>query len=106
MKLSPIACFVTVSLALLRNASGQDFENLDFEQAIVAPAPLGYTPFDAYDPISAASALPYWTVTEDSTICTAVWGEPVALDETSVALVSGSYSPLQGNYSVQLTAYA
>jgi hypothetical protein len=85
---------------------GQGFMNLNFEQASVAPAPLNYTPSDAQNPICAASALPYWTVTEDGTVCTAVWGEPVALDETSVALVAASANPIQGNYSVQLSAYA
>ena len=85
--------------------SGQGFANLDFEQATIASAPAGYTPSDAVNQISATSALPGWTVSEDGTTCTAIWGSPVALDETSVALVSGIYSPIQGNYSVQLTAY-
>jgi hypothetical protein len=86
------------------------FQNLDFEQATVAAAPSNYTPFDAYDPIASGSALPFWTVTEDSTVVNAVWGVPVSLDETSVALISSSNklssSPIQGNYSVQLTAFA
>jgi|ERR1700677_962781 len=87
---------------------GQNFMNLDFEQAQIVPLSSGYTPTDADDPISAASALPYWTVTEDGILCNAVWGEPDALDETSVALVStgSSPSPIQGNYSVQLSSYA
>jgi hypothetical protein len=106
MKLLCISCFVAVSFAFVRNISGQDFVNLDFEQASINTAPSGFTPWDAYDPISAASALPCWTVSEDSTICTAIWGEPVALDETSVALVSAGYTPIQGSYSVQLSAYA
>jgi hypothetical protein len=97
-------------LALLLSAAGVvgqgTFQNLNFEQATIASAPPGYTPWDAYNPISAASALPYWTVSEDGTICTAVWGTPVALDETSVALVSTGYAPFQGSYSVQLSAYA
>lgn len=82
----------------------QSFVNLDFEEATVAPAPPGYTPSDAFNPISAASALPGWTVREDGTICTAVWGSPAALDETSVALVSGGNKPIQGSYSVLLSA--
>jgi hypothetical protein len=46
-------------------------------------------------------------VREDGTVCTAIWGAPNALDETSVALVTGnSYPALQGGYSVQLYAYA
>lgn len=97
---------VTISFSLLQTVSGQGFANLDFEQATITSAPSGYTPSDAQNPISAADALPYWTVSEDSTICNAIWGAPVALDETSVALVSGSYSPIQGSYSVQLSAYA
>lgn len=100
------SCSVVILFSLARTVSAQGFLNLNFEQATVTPASPGYTPSDAVDPISAASALPYWTVTEDSTVCTAVWGSPVALDETSVALVYGSNSPIQGNYSVQLTAYA
>jgi hypothetical protein len=85
-----------------------DFQNLDFEMATLRAAPAGYTPWDAYQPISAANALPYWTVREDATVCTAVWGAPEALDETSVALVSGGkyYPSLQGVYSVQLYAWA
>ena len=99
--------FVAISLFILwQNAHGQGFENLNFEQASVASAPPGYTPGDAFNPISAANAFPYWTVREDGTICTAVWGTPSALDETSVALVSAGNNPIQGNYSVQLTAYA
>jgi hypothetical protein len=97
---------VAFSFSLLQAVSGQDFINLNFEQASIQSAPANYTPSDAFNPISALNAVPGWTVREDSTICTAVWGAPVALDETSVALVSGSYSPIQGNYSVQLSAYA
>ncbi len=97
---------VAIAFSLSQTVSGQGFVNLNFEQASIAPAPPGYTPSDAYNPISAASALPFWSVSEDSTISTAVWGSPGALDETSVALVSGGYSPIQGNYSVQLSAYA
>jgi hypothetical protein len=110
LKYVPIAALafwsVAISFSMLQAASGQSFVNLNFEQATVAPAPSGYTPSDAVNPISATSALPGWTVSEDSTICTAVWGSPVALDETSVALVSGSFSPIHGSYSVQLSAYA
>lgn len=100
----------TLLLALVMGAArlyASAFQNLDFEMATVKPAPAGYTPWDAAQPISAADALPYWTVREDSTICTAVWGAPNALDETSVALVYGnSNHALQGLYSVQLYAWA
>jgi hypothetical protein len=56
--------------------------------------------------MSAASALPHWTPVEDSTVVTAVWGGG-ALDETSIALLSASNgSPIDGNYSVNLYAFA
>jgi hypothetical protein len=108
--IAALSLSVAISLFLLQTVSGQGFANLDFEQASIAPAPSGYTPSDASPPISAAAALPYWTVLEDGIVCNAVWGVPNALDETSVSLVSGgsypNYSPLQGSYSVQLSAYA
>jgi hypothetical protein len=48
-------------------------------------------------------------VTENSTVCNAVWGAPAALDETSVALISTtnkfSTAPIQGNFSVQLSSF-
>jgi PEP-CTERM motif-containing protein len=105
-KCSHIFWSVAILFSLLLTVSGQGFGNLNFEQARIVSALPGYTPSDAYNPISAARALPYWTVTEDGTACTAVWGMPEALDETSVALVSAAYTPIQGSYSVQLSAYA
>jgi hypothetical protein len=104
--------FVWVLLVPLQVAHGQTFANLNFEQATIAPAPAGYTPFDASPPISAASALPSWTVREDGIVCNAIWGAPLALDETSVALLTPTngfypgYVPLQGSYSLQFYAYA
>lgn len=106
MKRPHVIWSVAVAFSLLQAVCGQGFANLNFEQATIASAPSSFTPWDAYDAISAVSALPFWTVREDGTICTAVWGAPVALDETSVALVSAGYSPIQGSYSVQLSAYA
>lgn len=108
MKTSRLIWLVAISFALPVTVFGQDFQNLYFEQATIASAPANYTPSDAYNPISAASALPYWTVMEDNTICTAVWGTPNAIDETSVALVSAASgaSPILGSYSVMLSAYA
>lgn len=84
------------------------FQNLSFEQVTIAPAPANYTPRDAYLAISAAAALPGWTVMEDSTVCNAIWGDPVSLDETSVAIVSSASSVknimMHGAYEVQLTS--
>jgi hypothetical protein len=105
--------FLTSALfSLDQGAFAQGFVNLNFEQASIVSASSGYTPTDAYDALVASSALPYWIVREDGTICTAIWGAPVALDETSVALLTASngyysgYVPLQGSYSVQFYAYA
>ena len=112
MKHTHIIWSVIVSCVLLQSAFGQGFANLNFEQATIVSAPSGYTPWDAYDALLASSALPYWTVREDGTVCTAVWGAPVALDETSVALLTANngyysgYVPLQGSYSIQFYVYA
>jgi hypothetical protein len=88
---------------------GSAFEDLDFEQATIATAPTPVVPSDAFQPIASASALPGWIVTENSTVCNAVWGAPAALDETSVALISTtnkfSTAPIQGNFSVQLSSF-
>lgn len=93
-------------VVVTQGAFAGPFQNLDFESAVIQAAPPNYVPGDAYDPIDAAAALPFWTVREDNTICNAIWGQPAALDETSVALVDTRYSPIQGNYCVQLYAYA
>jgi hypothetical protein len=81
------------------------FKNLDFELGSVVPSARGI-PFDDNDPISAAAALPGWTVKEDTTTCNVVWSYP-GLDETSVSLVTPSLNtvPITGNYSVALTSY-
>src|SRR5262249_19544671 len=100
----PAVALLTLSLASV--AIGAAFQNLDFEQAQIQPPPPNYIPADAFNPISATAALPGWTVRQDGVVCTAVWGAPVALDETSVALVGPASSPIQGNYSVRLYAAA
>lgn len=91
------------------------FQNLNFEQGSFQAPPANYTPsapLAGPNPISAAAGLPFWTAREDSTVCTAIWGNGGALDETSVALLSSavafpppSPAPLNGIYSVELTAY-
>lgn len=112
MKKFNAICLTLALFSLAQGASAQGFVNLNFEQANIVSASGGYTPADAYDALVASSALPYWTVREDGTVCTAIWGAPVALDETSVALLTASngyysgYVPLQGSYSIQLYAYA
>jgi hypothetical protein len=56
MKLLRIVYLAAASLALLQNASGQGFENLDFESATVV---LEYPP--SLEPIYASIAIPGWT---------------------------------------------
>lgn len=58
MKLRSIAWLVLVSFALWRNASGQDFQDLDFESATLVPVPG-----DPYGSIQFAPAFPGWTQT-------------------------------------------
>jgi hypothetical protein len=100
--------FAGITAVLAQSVFGQGyFQNLDFEAAIVSPPPAGYIPSDAQNPISAAEALPGWTVYEDDTICTAVWGTP-GLSVTYVSLDYDQpfgYSALQGVYSIGLSAY-
>jgi hypothetical protein len=105
MKFLRLACFVATSFCLLRSVYGQGFQNLDFEDAVVQDPPPNSVPTgDAiYDPIDASAALPYWTALEDNTVCTAIWGAPNALDETSAALVSDA--PIAGDFSVMLSSY-
>jgi hypothetical protein len=78
------------------------FQDLNFEAATVEAAPADPTPpdFEFVDPISAAAALPGWTVQLDSTVCNTIWGEPAALDQTAVEL--NSTDAIQGNYDVDL----
>jgi hypothetical protein len=99
-------CFCTQLLAA-------PFQNLDFEQGSFQAPPANYTPSDPLagpNPISAAAGLPFWTALEDSTVCTAIWGNEGGLNETSVALFNRALNPalpvLDGNYSVLLTAAA
>jgi hypothetical protein len=112
MRYSHATCLASLLFSSAQAVFAQGFANLNFEQASIVSASGGYTPADAYNALLASSALPYWTVREDGTVCTAVWGAPVALDETSVALLTSNngyysgYVPLQGNYSVQFYAYA
>ncbi len=97
-----IFMLVLVSAA---NAIAAPFQNLDFEQAVIKAASTNFSPWDAYMPIDAAYAVPFWTPREDDTVVTALWGAPVALDETSFALITtNGYPLLQGRYSVLLSA--
>jgi hypothetical protein len=90
------------------------FRNMGFEQVTIEPAPTPVVPWDAgaaTPAISSAAAMPYWTVTEDSSVCNGLWGRPIALDETSVSLIHGptgteigTLTPVEGNYAAFLSA--
>lgn len=101
MKLSRIACFVAISFALLRNVSGQEFVNLDFEDATIAPTPVGGSTYPA-DP---AQCFPGWTVGGSGTV---VSYNDLSIGAPAVDLMGPyfpnafNYTPLQGSYSVLL----
>ncbi len=101
MKLQATGWLVMVSFALLRNASGQSFVNLDFESANVS----GYAPNSTDVPIS--SALPGWsayTISSGGAI-TAV--TQVGYDfsgSPAISVFDGliPFPPIEGTYSVFL----
>jgi hypothetical protein len=93
-----ILSLVTV-LLYVQLASGQDFVNLDFEQATIAPTPVGGGTYPA-DP---AQAFPDWTVGYG-----VVMYNDLSLGSPATVLMGPSfpnfvnYTPLQGSYSVLL----
>ena len=103
---------VGLSIAGTPSLFAAPFQNLDFEQAVIIQAP----PTPSF-PIYADAALPHWTARYDTTVCSTIWAQPDALDETSIALVSNVpyilaghpfppiRHPLQGNFSVNLSGY-
>jgi len=94
---------LTLTCGITSTRANTPFQNLDFEQAVVTPAPPNYTPGDAAQPISSAAALPHWQAYADNNLSTALWGAPIALDETSLALVSSN--AMQGQYGLQFYAW-
>lgn len=102
MKIMRICCFAFVSLALLRNGSGQDFVNLDFENAtIISDLTSGYYPYAVY----ASEAAPGWTVTGFLGPTDLLYNDQ-SLGATSAALfgLNSTYSPppLDGAFSIDL----
>ena len=96
MKHSRIACFAAVSFALLRNVSGQEFVNLDFESSIP-------TNVITENGITFGLAIiPGWTAF--------LSGSPLGIirynvenDDGGVELVgTGAVPPIQGNYFIML----
>jgi hypothetical protein len=94
-----VSCAVCAS-----TSSAAPFKNLNFEQIIgITSAPANFVPFDAYQPVDSAAALPFWTVQEDNTVANALWSVP-GLDETSVSMVMTN--AIEGYFSVNLEAFA
>ncbi|MGD1088171.1 MAG: hypothetical protein ABR955_05545 [Verrucomicrobiota bacterium] len=105
MKFLRIACFVAVSFALLRNVSGQDFVNLNFESANVS----GYPLYSTDVPIS--SALPGWSAyyysnySSGTNALTQVGYDLISIGSSGITVVDSNapaLPPLQGQYSTIL----
>ena len=102
MKLFRVLCLVAILLAPLRNASGQEFQNLDFESAVITPDPSsGYYPYAVY----ASNAIPGWTAVGFLSPNDILYDD-ISLGATSVTLcgTNSPYSPsaLDGMFSIDL----
>jgi hypothetical protein len=100
MKIEKLSSMCSLALFSMLSAQAQGtFQNLNFEQA--NPIPVHGTPY-----VTAASALPDWTVTLDGTQQTQITENAPSLGETWVMLAGPNdpygYAPIDGNYSVLL----
>jgi hypothetical protein len=106
MKLRSNVWLVVVSLALFRNASGQSFVNLNFEDATIVPdLSSPYYPYAVY----ASQAIPGWTTVgflgpNDILYNDLTLGTP----NVSLLGLNDQYgpAPLDGAFSIILQAYA
>jgi len=103
MKLRSIGSLAVVSFVLLRDVSGQDFQNLDFESANLSPIPLGQ--FGGFVPIT--NALSGWTGYLGATQVTQVLQDNLTLGSGSIDILGpdwafGGSSVIDGQYSVEL----
>jgi hypothetical protein len=101
MKLRCIIWFGVVLLSILRNATGQDFQNLDFESANLSPIPSGQ--FGGFVPI--ANALPGWTGYIGSIQVTTVGQNDETLGDASIDILGPDWSYggiIEGQYTVVL----
>ena len=99
MKLLRIACFVAVSIAFLRNVSGQGFVNLDFEAANLSAYGAGPAA------VPATNAIPGWTAYLGGIPQTDILLNSEALADPAVSIqgTNGSfYPPMQRNYFILL----
>ncbi len=105
MKLQATACLVMVSLAFLREASGQEFQDSDFESATLVPVPG-----DPYHAVQFAPAFPGWTQTIAGAIDTNALYDSIFLDSAGIAIIDRNSSSLsdfsgeviEGNYTAVL----
>ena len=110
MKTFCIVCFAAIFSALLQDASGQGFANLDFESANVSEHSPG-------DEVATSAALPSWTAYFSSSSnptassLSTIGYDGLSLGPASINLEdsnapngTGGFSlfPIQGNYSVFL----
>ncbi len=100
MKFLRIAFFVAVLLFLVRNVSGQNFVNLNFEQATITPDPSSPNYPNA---VYASNAIRGWTATGFLSP-NDIFFNTVSLGATSVSLegTNGVFPALDGKYSIDL----
>lgn len=103
MKPSHVLWFVVVWFAFLFKGNGQDFVNLDFEDAIVSQTPVGGAGSD----VNPGEAFPGWRVSGAETICY----NNLILGNTMACLIGPKFpnllgiESLQGSYSAWLLTY-
>jgi hypothetical protein len=99
MKPLRIACFVGVSLGLVLRMSGQSsFQNLDFEDANLAPTTYGGL-------VAATDAIPGWTAYLGTDAQTQVLQNDVTLGNASIDILGPGWpypDIIEGDYSVGL----
>jgi hypothetical protein len=95
---------VIIIFVLLRNAQGQGFVNLDFEDAVIVPDPSSpYYPYAVYS----SDAIPGWTILPGNFLGTnEITYNALSTGSTAIALVGTDdhFGPdsLDGNYSIDL----
>jgi hypothetical protein len=104
MKIQSLIAAASVVLFAALSAQAQGtFQNLNFEQA--DPVIVVGSPYYPYE-VTAASALPYWTVTIDGVQQSQITENDPSLGATWVMVVGPGdafgYAPIDGNYSVLL----
>lgn len=101
MRFRIIGWLVAFSFVLLRSASGQDFQNLDFESATLVSVPG-----DPYNGVQFAPAFPGWTQTIVGAIDTNALYNNIFLDSAGISIIdrtsSFSGEVIEGNYTAVL----